>query len=119
MIRGIDHVLVSAPPGCEPAGRAFYGDLLGLTEVPRPPGLGDGGLWFLCGDGELHIGTDDAHSGATKAHPAFAVDRTAITYIASRLEAAGRDVRWDARIPGVPRFYTRDPFGNRVEVIGR
>ena len=25
VIRGLDHVLVSAPPGCEEAGRAFYG----------------------------------------------------------------------------------------------
>ncbi|HVG66989.1 MAG TPA: hypothetical protein VM785_02265, partial [Gaiellales bacterium] len=73
MIRGLDHVLVSAPPGCEPAGRAFYGELLGLPEIPRPPAMGDGGLWFVCGAAELHVGTDDAHAGAAKAHPAFSV----------------------------------------------
>ena len=119
MIRGLDHVLVSAPPGCEGAGRAFYGDLLGLPEIPRAPAMGDGGLWFVCGAAELHVGTDDAHTGAAKAHPAFSVDPAALTSLAARLEAAGRIVSWDARIPGVPRFYTTDPFGNRLEIIGR
>ena len=30
------HVQMAAPPGCEAAARAFYGDVLGLTEVPKP-----------------------------------------------------------------------------------
>ncbi len=119
MIRGLDHALVSAPPGCEEAGRAFYGDLLGLREIPRPPAMGDGGLWFVCGDAELHVGTDETHAGAAKAHPAFSVDPATLTSLAARLEAAGQIVRWDARVPGVPRFYTTDPFGNRLEIIGR
>jgi len=31
VIRGIDHVQLAAPPGCEDAARAFYGVLLGLV----------------------------------------------------------------------------------------
>jgi DNA-binding transcriptional LysR family regulator len=37
--------------------------------------------------------------------------------IAARLVAAGAPVRWDDRLPGVRRFYTADPFGNRLELL--
>jgi hypothetical protein len=26
-------------------------------------------------------------------------------------------VRWDAELPGARRFYTADPFGNRLELL--
>ena len=38
-IIGIDHVQVAAPRGCEAEARAFYGDLLGLEEIPKPQEL--------------------------------------------------------------------------------
>src|SRR5215470_16363758 len=50
-VTGIDHVQVAAPPGCEEAARAFYGELLGLDELPKPAELADrGGVWFASGD---------------------------------------------------------------------
>ncbi|HEY8826839.1 MAG TPA: hypothetical protein VIM17_03670 [Jatrophihabitantaceae bacterium] len=33
MITGYDHVQVAIPADTEPAARAFYGDLLGMTEL--------------------------------------------------------------------------------------
>jgi len=30
--------------------------------------------------------------------------------------AAGAPVRWDDRLEGVRRFYTEDPWGNRIEL---
>ena len=120
MIRRLDHVQVSAPPGCEEAARRFYADLLGMTEVPKPPGLVEGGgAWFVAGSAELHVGVSAEHAGAAKAHPAFGVDRADLTALAARLDRAGREVLWDRRIRGVPRFYVLDPFGNRVEITGR
>jgi hypothetical protein len=35
----LDHVQIAAPPGCEPAARHFFGDLLGLDELPKPAPL--------------------------------------------------------------------------------
>lgn len=35
----LHHVQVSCPPGGEDVARAFYGDLLGLAEVDKPPVL--------------------------------------------------------------------------------
>ena len=34
-IYGIDHVQIAMPPGEEAQARAFYGDILGLREVPQ------------------------------------------------------------------------------------
>lgn len=32
----LDHVQIAAPAGCEPAARHFFGELLGLEELPKP-----------------------------------------------------------------------------------
>ena len=110
----LDHVQVAMPAGREADARAFYGDLLGLTEVAKPAALSAaGGVWF--GEG-LHLGVETPFVPARKAHPALAVSDLAL--VARRLEAAGYEVAWDTRIPGVRRFHTSDPFGNRVEILG-
>ena len=57
MISGIDHVQVAAPPGCEAEARGFYGRLLGLAELPKPaPLAARGGVWFVCGAQQVHVG---------------------------------------------------------------
>jgi predicted enzyme related to lactoylglutathione lyase len=35
----------------------------------------------------------------------------------ARLEAAGFPITTDAELPGYRRFYTEDPFGNRIELL--
>jgi len=108
----LDHVQVAAPPGCEAAAREFYGGLLGLEEVDKPASLHRrGGVWFQ----QLHVGVDEDFRPARKAHPALRVDD--IDAIASRLIAAGKRVQWDDALPGTRRFYTSDPWGNRVELL--
>ena len=112
----LHHVQVSCPSGGEADVRRFYGDLLGLTEVPKPPVLaGRGGVWFR-GDGyELHVGVEEGFAPARKAHPAFLVaDADAL---AAGLQAAGAEVGWDGSFPGYRRFHTADLHGNRVEIL--
>ncbi|HEY3631890.1 MAG TPA: VOC family protein [Jatrophihabitantaceae bacterium] len=115
MIRGYDHVQVAIPRGSEAATRAFYGALLGMAEVPKPPALAArGGCWFTSGAAVLHLGVEEPFHPARKAHPAFLVDD--LDDLATRLTAAGHDcVHTDSEIPGVRRFHTADPFGNRLE----
>jgi catechol 2,3-dioxygenase-like lactoylglutathione lyase family enzyme len=115
----LDHVQVAAPPGCEHEARRFYGELLGLAELEKPQALrAAGGAWFQAGPQQLHVGVEEPFSPATKAHPAFAVDDEAeLRAIAGRLEAAGAPVRWDDRLPDAVRFYTDDPWGNRLELL--
>jgi catechol 2,3-dioxygenase-like lactoylglutathione lyase family enzyme len=115
----LDHVQIAAPPGCEAAAREFYGGLLGLRELEKPVSLlGRGGLWFELAGGQLHIGVDESFVPARKAHPALKLAHEgALRALAARLQAAGVDVAWDDRIPGVPRFFTADPWGNRLELL--
>jgi catechol 2,3-dioxygenase-like lactoylglutathione lyase family enzyme len=119
MITGLDHVQVAAPPGCEAEARNFYGSLLGLPELEKPAALaGRGGAWFDCGAQQLHVGVQADFTPASKAHPALAVDSAAsLDAIAERLAGAGAAVHWDDAIPG--RFYTEDPWGNRLELLAR
>lgn len=119
MIVGLDHVQVAAPPGCEAEARAFYGRLLGLPELEKPAGLaGRGGAWFACGARQLHVGVAADFAPATKAHPALAVDSAAgLDALAERLTGAGAPVHWADELPGVRRFFTEDPWGNRLELL--
>jgi catechol 2,3-dioxygenase-like lactoylglutathione lyase family enzyme len=108
----LDHVQVAAPPGCEADARRFYGDLLGLAEVPKPEPLrARGGVWFE----QLHVGVEPDFAPARKAHPALRADD--LDAVAERLAAAGAPVQWDESLPGVRRFYTADPWGNRLELL--
>ena len=118
MIVGLDHVQVAAPPGSEAEARAFYGRLLGLEELEKPePLAARGGAWFACGAQQLHVGVQDPFLASRKAHPGLAVsDLAALEALAERLTGAGSPVRWDDRLAGVRRFYTEDPWGNRLEL---
>lgn len=117
-ISGLDHVQVAAPVGSEADARGFYGDLLGLDELEKPEALrGRGGVWFACGAQQLHVGVTDDFSPATKAHPALRARQSDLDLIAERLSEAGGIVNWDDAIPGVRRFYTADPWGNRIELL--
>jgi catechol 2,3-dioxygenase-like lactoylglutathione lyase family enzyme len=110
-ITGIDHVQVAAPAGCEADARRFYGELLGMEEVPKPPELAArGGVWFRCGAQELHVGVDPSFEPARKAHPALAV--TGIDALLDALGRAAAPVTRDG-----PRVYTADPWGNRIELL--
>jgi catechol 2,3-dioxygenase-like lactoylglutathione lyase family enzyme len=119
-IRALHHVQLAAPAGCEDEARRFYGELLGLTEVPKPATLaGRGGVWFsLDGrpDGQgLHIGVEQPFTAARKAHPALQVHN--LEALAERLSTAGVTVVWDDDLPGYRRFYAFDPWGNRLELL--
>jgi catechol 2,3-dioxygenase-like lactoylglutathione lyase family enzyme len=118
VITGLDHVQVAAPPDSEAEARSFYGSLLGLPELPKPDGVADtGGAWFACGAQQLHVGVQDPFLASRKAHPGFAVeDAHALDVMADRLASAGAPVRWDDRLESVRRFYTEDPWGNRLEL---
>ena len=114
-----DHVQLAAPPGCEDQARRFFGDLLGLVELEKPEPLRSrGGVWFaLGGGGQLHVGVEESFVPARKAHSAFRLSGGALDELAKRLEVAGEQVEWDDSLPGVRRFYTADPWGNRLELL--
>lgn len=117
----LHHVQLAMPACAEAAARAFYGDVLGMSELAKPPVLAArGGVWFRSGALELHLGVEDPFTPARKAHPGILVsDTDALTEIANRLDSADIDVRPDNQFPGYQRFYVDDCFGNRLEFLAR
>ncbi|GIJ42929.1 VOC family protein [Micromonospora andamanensis] len=113
----IHHVQLACPRGSEDLSRAFYVDILGLTELTKPPALAArGGCWFRGYGAELHLGVEDDFRPARKAHPALM--RPDLDTLAARLDAAGYPVTWgDDELPGLRRFHTHDPHGNRLEFL--
>ncbi len=118
MILGLDHVQLAAPPGCEPEARRFFGELLGLRELDKPAALaGRGGAWFELGAQQLHVGVESGFEPASKAHPGIRVEPAELDALAARLAAASFPVSWDDSLPAARRFYSRDPWGNRLEFL--
>ena len=118
----LDHVQICVPEAGLAEARAFYGGVLGLAEIPKPQILRErGGAWYRCGDRQIHLGalpdSPTTYRAPEKAH--VAVQVTDLDAIRQRLAAAGAPIDVDAQIPGFQRFYTRDPFGNRLEFLQR
>ena len=106
---------LAMPAGREEAAREFYGRLLGIPEVPKPPELAKrGGAWFEKDDVRIHLGVDADFRPARKAHPGLRV-RDLATLVAA-LRAAGHEVSEDKSLAGVQRVFVADPFGNRLEL---
>jgi catechol 2,3-dioxygenase-like lactoylglutathione lyase family enzyme len=107
-ITGFHHAQVTVPKGRADEVRKFFGQVLGLTEIPVASTMTNYGLiWFRVGDRELHVGQEDGIDRTkTGAHLAYHVD----------------DVKaWRVRMGGYgfePIEHVRDPFGNRIEIIG-
>jgi catechol 2,3-dioxygenase-like lactoylglutathione lyase family enzyme len=113
----IDHVQLAMPPGEEEKARAFYGGLLGMKEVPKPPELAKrGGCWFESGDVPIHLGVENDFRPAQKAHPALRCRDYAA--LVQKLRGAEVAVNEPNDIPGVRRCHVHDPFGNRIELVG-
>ena len=115
-ISHIDHVQLAMPKGKEAEASAFYRDALGLDEIEKPTSLkANGGVWFGNDGVHIHLGVDLDFRAAKKANPALRVQN--LDALAKRLETAGFAVLWDDRLPNTKRFYSDDPYGNRIEFM--
>jgi catechol 2,3-dioxygenase-like lactoylglutathione lyase family enzyme len=115
-ILAIDHIQLAIPKGGEEKARSFYADILGLTELPKPPELAKrGGAWFTCGGVNVHLGVEADFRPAVKAHPAFRV--AGLDGIEQRAQQGGYRVVQDEPLPGYKRIFVYDPFGNRIELM--
>jgi len=111
-VQRLDHVNVTVPAALEPAAKRFYGEVLGLTEIPKPEAMrARGGLWF---HGGIHLGIEDGMRPSAKVHPALVVED--VEAVRRTLVAAGCEWRDADDLAGVRRGHTRDPFGNRIEI---
>jgi catechol 2,3-dioxygenase-like lactoylglutathione lyase family enzyme len=115
-VAAIDHVQLAMPAGRENEARAFYDELLGIPEQPKPPHLAArGGCWFESATVKLHLGVEADFRPARKAHPALLVDD--LGSLVARLRVAGVELVDDEPLEGYDRVYAYDPFGNRLELL--
>lgn len=116
-ILSIDHVQLAMPAGEEERARGFYGELLGFTEIQKPPELAKrGGAWFQSGTVQLHLGVEADFRPARKAHPAFLVE--GLDLLVANIQQDGYET--DTSQPpldGYRRAHVFDPFGNRIELM--
>ena len=115
-IIGLDHIQLAMPQAGEDKARAFFADILGLEEVPRPEALrANGGCWFEGGSAQIHLGVETPFTPARKAHPALLVDD--LNALITELSEAGINFTHGKPIAGYRRGDINDPFGNRIELI--
>ena len=92
------------PPGEEEDAIKFYGAILGLTQVDKPPELAPrGGVWFRTEGLEVHLGIEEPFTPARKAHPAFLVQD--LETLRERIELAGYRVTDDVAIVETVDFF--------------
>ncbi|MCK0137651.1 VOC family protein [Aliiroseovarius sp. F47248L] len=116
MITQLHHVQLAMPVGQEHLAIRFYSNLLGLDIEPKPDVLAKrGGVWFRLGEVRVHLGAEEPFVPAKKAHPAFLCHD--LDVLAQTLKSAKFHVHWDEKLSGFKRFYTADPFGNRIEFL--
>jgi len=97
------------------AARRFYGEVLGLEPAARPADAGRPGCWFRLGDVELHLSLEpEADNARSRRH--IAIEVADLAAIQAMIASAGRPIDEARPIPGVRRFFTRDPAGNRIEL---
>lgn len=113
----LQHASVPMVTGGNDKMRHFYGETLGLTEITPPDVLGSVRfVWYTIGDSgdEIHIYTDDRGPNSPGQHICIQVDDPAA--LRATLEANGYPTSDTDNIPNRPRFFTTDPFGNRIEI---
>ena len=117
MVTALHHVNVTVPPELEQATKEFYGRVLGLPQVPKPPTSRQSGAWFQIGPNQLHLSVDNEERGPLSSrHVCFAVRD--LTAAEARFREAGVEIISDPRpAKDNPRFYVRDPGGNMLEIV--
>lgn len=120
-----NHWTITAPFGQKDQAKWFYGELLGLTEVPLPKDLESVYelIWYKLFDYLIHIEfakhfvRPDAHLHGVETPPHFAIEIKNIFAARKKLEAQGAQTRDAVPISDRDRFYLIDPFGNYIEII--
>ncbi len=114
----LQHVNVVIPRGRADEVAAFYVDVLGLRRIAKPAALaGRGGAWLdVDGYSQLHLSERDGDVHP-ESHFALVVDD--YDGVRRHIDAAGAPWQDQEDVFGGRRGFTRDPAGNRVEVLER
>ncbi len=112
----LHHVNVTVSRSLEDETKHFYGSILGLTEIPKPESSrGRGGAWYVMGSVHLHLSREEIQETRSKRHMCLTVADLENARLSLR-DSGVEILPDDQPIPGVNRFYIRDPGGNLLEI---
>ena len=113
----LHHVNVTVPKSLEDATKRFYAEVMGMQEVPKPEELRKrGGAWYQLGPVQLHLSIENLEGApVSKRHVCYTV--TDLAAAEERFRSFGVEIIPDDQpMPDWPRFYGRDPGGNKLEI---
>ena len=118
-MRRLHHVNVVVPVGATGNVVSFYAETLGLRQVAKPTeGVAQTGAWFDIDDtgSQVHVSERDGERHP-QTHFGLVVDD--FDAVLERLHDVAAP--WEDQPPifGGRRGFTRDPEGNRVEILER
>ncbi|MBW6398262.1 VOC family protein [Roseomonas sp. HJA6] len=119
---GLDHANVRLRPQDLPAALAFYRDLLGLEEGPRPNFTFPGAWLYAGGRPIIHLACRDTVEAPTGPSPSVSFEHIAFRMRGLpevRTSLAEKGIPYaEAPLPGFPlhQLFLTDPFGLRVEL---
>ncbi|HVT65500.1 MAG TPA: VOC family protein [Mycobacteriales bacterium] len=115
----LHHVNIVVRPGQTDQVASFYTEVLGLAPAQKPAaGTSPGGAWFDIDEGtQMHISERDDAVMHDDMHFALVVDD--FEGVLARLADAGAEWREQPDLFGGRRGSTRDPVGNRIELLER
>jgi glyoxylase I family protein len=113
LVTGIHHVSLVVTD--LERSRRFYGEVLGLPEIPRPATFDFVVVWFDLGTQHIHLVPREMADAPSPRHFAFHV----VDAVAARAQFAefGVKTRETTPIPGCDRFFVHDPDGNLIEIM--
>ena len=116
-LKAIDHIQVTSTPELESAMLFFYGQALGLAEIPKPSSLQAVGAWYQLGNTQVHVATEpEIHNAQSRRHIAFEVEN--LEAFRQHLQTLDVEIIPDRQpLANCVRFYLRDPAGNRIEIL--
>lgn len=114
-VTAVDHVNIAVPRAKEAEVLAFYREILGLKEIPKPPELrARGGAWFEIGAVQVHISLEDVEGPLSRRHVCFLVND--LNAARAAFAARGAAIEDGGTAEGLTRFFVRDPAGTRLEI---
>ena len=111
------HVSVNCNETPVDAMVAFYRDVLGLGDKPRPEIPGIDGHWHAVGDQELHlVGAPARGAGIDPTGPHYCVAVTDLDGAIAELEERGIEYERALQGEGTVQIWFTDPAGNTIEI---
>ncbi|VTS06933.1 VOC family protein [Tuwongella immobilis] len=95
--------------------RQFYGQQLGLREIAPPSTFDFIAVWYDLGGTYLHLLLKPLPDSESPRH--FCLRVTDLQAAREVIRSQGIAITETVKIPGAERFFIRDPFGNRIEVL--